>query len=576
MSEDVERKNQSKMTSEKKASIPVVTGVDNRNSNEVDEEGIETLAGESVEVSSDNPSFSIFPAFERSNSFIRRRVNKRKGQENLVEKVEETLPEKNKTGPVDLDEVDEEESMIHRYSNQGSYDILSSSKSAFGKFRSYRRDQLIREIDSANRRGSEGHNDVLKTLRNARILVYIIDAKVSVTLTEVVDGIRRIVDHICRDPEYQDHPRNQKCLLYRDYDGRLFNLVLTSEYSYVDAIWRGYFDSFSVVQAAALLMFLTRFLGCAFELETIDKFRQVTLVVILGLVFTEEISFSWTNVALLVRGYPSISAYALTSNVVGTDWLRKLLILIFIISSATTDENFQKVCTLGGIFLTCLVLLANLGSRSWKYLKWRSFRGLPCLGNNDTVADPFLAYLVAIFTGICFPFMGHSLVEAGGVAAIEAVIRIALVVAILFILSDYDAFQRLLVLGSETCNQDYVNFIVGAWWGISLIASLTLLFCRGERSDEKFDPHKRDFTFPNDEEPLLEEETRSPTGYKVPHLPLFPVNPTYAHKGLRSCCSSNKLWIEYTLSLLVAVAGGGFICYLGTTKLDDEFLANAS
>ena len=288
MSNDVKKKSPSKMASEKNASVPVVTGIDNQESNEIVEKGIETVAGDSEETSTNDPSFSIFPAFQRSNSFIRRRVNKRKGQENLVKKKLDGISSQKRTpGPVDVDEIDdEEEAVIHRYSNHGSYDIFSSSKSGFGQFRSYRRDQLMREIDSANKKGFEGHADVLKTLRDARILVYIIDAKVSVTLTEVVDGIRRVVDHICRGPEYRDHPSNQKCLLYRDFDGRLFNLVLSSEYSDLDGTWRGYFDSFSVVQAAALLMFLTRSLGCAFELETIDKFRQVTLSVILGLVFT--------------------------------------------------------------------------------------------------------------------------------------------------------------------------------------------------------------------------------------------------------------------------------------------------
>jgi hypothetical protein len=106
------------------------------------------------------------------------------------------------------------------------------------------------------------------------------------------------------------------------------------------------------------------------------------------------------------------------------------------------------------------------------------------------------------------------------------------------------------------------------------MASRTLLFYREVTKDKEFDPSKRDYTFPNDEEPLLEEEQQSPTGYKVPHLPFFPVNPSYAHKGLGSCRCSFQLGIEYALSLLVAVAVGGFICYLGVTKLDDEFLAN--
>ena len=165
-------------------------------------------------------------------------------------------------------------------------------------------------------------------------------------------------------------------------------------------------------------------------------------------VLTEEISLSWINVALLVRGIPSISAYALTTSF-GTDWLRKILILLFLISSASTDDTFQKVCTLGGIILTCLVLLANLGSLSWKYLHWKPFRGVSLFGIAVSPLDPLLSYGAAILTGICFPFLGHSKIESGGTAAIESVMRIAVVVAALFIISDYDAFQRLLVVGCE-------------------------------------------------------------------------------------------------------------------------------
>lgn len=554
-------------------------GIENRQSTEVEEEGIEAPTSTSAStnrselVSSNDPPFSVFPALKRSESFIRRRVKKREGQEGLIQnKTDIISSSKRDSNPIDLDDLEEEEA-IRRHSNHGTYGILSTSHYDGGKYRSYRRDQLIREIDSANRKGSEGHADVLETLRSARILVYIIDAKVCITLTDIVDGIHRTVAHVCRDPEYRNHPSNQKCLLYRDYDGRLFNLVLTSEYSNMEGTWRGNLESFSVVQAAALLTFLTRSLSCAFEMNTTNDFRQVYLVVILGVVFIEEISLSWINVALLVRGIPSISAYALTTSF-GTDWLRKILILLFLISSASTDDTFQKVCTLGGIILTCLVLLANLGSLSWKYLHWKPFRGVSLFGIAVSPLDPLLSYVAAILTGICFPFLGHSKIESGGTAAIESVMRIAVVVAALFIISDYDAFQRLLVVGSEACNQDYVNFFVGTWWALSLIASLTVLFCKEIRKDKEFDPFRRDYLFPNDEEPLLEEEHKSPIGYKVPHLPLFPVNPSYTHKGLGSCCCSFQLGIEYALSLIVAIAVGGFICYLGVTKLDDEFLAN--
>lgn len=144
-----------------------------------------------------------------------------------------------------------------------------------------------------------------------------------------------------------------------------------------------------------------------------------------------------------------MSAYTLTSRIAGTDWLRKLLVLVLVTSSSSSNVTFQRACTLGGIILTCLILLANLGSLSWKYLHWKPFRGLPLFGNSGTLVDPFLAYMAAIVAGICFPFMGHSKVEAGGTAAIESVMQMAVVVAVLFILSDYDPFQRLLVLGCE-------------------------------------------------------------------------------------------------------------------------------
>ena len=127
---------------------------------------------------------------------------------------------------------------------------------------------------------------------------------------------------------------------------------------------------------------------------------------------------------------------------------------------------------------------------------------------------------------------------------------------------------------AEACNQDYVNFCVGTWWSISLMASLTLLYCKEINKDKKFDPFKRDYTFPNDEEPLLEEEHKSPTGYKVPHLPSFPVNPSYTHKGLGSRCSYFQLGMEYALSLVIVLAVGTFICYLGVTRLDDQFLTD--
>lgn len=126
---------------------------------------------------------------------------------------------------------------------------------------------------------------------------------------------------------------------------------------------------------------------------------------------------------------------------------------------------------------------------------------------------------------------------------------------------------------AEGCNQKYVNLFVGVWWAFSLIASLTILFIKEIKKDKKFDPFKRDNVFPNDEEPLLEEDHASPIGYKVPHLPEFPIDPSYAQKGLGDCCCCfYQIGIEYAFGLIVAVVVGGFICYLGVTNMDEQFM----
>jgi hypothetical protein len=172
----------------------------------------------------------------------------------------------------------------------------------------------------------------------------------------------------------------------------------------------------------------------------VDEFRPAYLALLLGLVFSEEVSLSWTNVAMFVRGFPSISAFAVTSRV-ESDWLRKLLILILAVASVTTGTT-QVVLTLVGVGLTCAVLLANLGSRAWGFLKWKP------IGYWGPV-EPFVAFLIAVMTGLCVPYLGHRQVESGGKAAMESVIRMAFTVAVLFVLSDYDEIQKFLVIGSE-------------------------------------------------------------------------------------------------------------------------------
>jgi hypothetical protein len=271
---------------------------------------------------------------------------------------------------------------------------------------------------------------------------------------------------------------------------------------------------------------------------------------ILGLVFSEEISLSWTNVAMFVRGMPSISALSVTSNV-QSDWLRKGIVLVLALASATMG-NAQVILTLSGISMAAAVLLANLGSRSWRFLQWRPI----------AYAGPFqsaVAFLAAMATGALFPYLSHRQVEAGGKAAMESVIRIAFMVAVIFVISDYDEIQKFLVIGSEACNQDFVNLAVGAWWAISLVASLFLVL--------RIEPQG---IWPDDEEPLLEEDHASPVGFKVPNLPDFPIDPILANPGLPVI----DIRAEFCFGVLMALAVGGGICFLGFTTEDEEIASN--
>jgi hypothetical protein len=63
---------------------------------------------------------------------------------------------------------------------------------------------------------------------------------------------------------------------------------------------------------------------------------------------------------------------------------------------------------------------------------------------------PHFAFLLSVFSGFCFPHMGGCpCIENGGKVAVEAVLINAFAVSLLFLLSDYDGIQKLLLGGTE-------------------------------------------------------------------------------------------------------------------------------
>lgn len=144
---------------------------------------------------------------------------------------------------------------------------------------------------------------------------------------------------------------------------------------------------------------------------------------------------------MLIRATPSVSAHSLTSPL-GSDGPKKLVLIALAFAGAATG-SLQVVLTIGGITGALILLLANLGARAWHFMRWTP---LHYTGRGSF----FLAYVLAVMTGLVLPYMGHRSIAVGGKGAMEYVIVTALIVAVVFVLSDYDDLQKFLVYGSES------------------------------------------------------------------------------------------------------------------------------
>ena len=89
--------------------------------------------------------------------------------------------------------------------------------------------------------------------------MYLVDHD-SIDIGVLVKVIEHFQSHYDRSkPEYE----NQRCLLYRDEKGRLYNLTLKNESSGLAGTWKSLLQSFSGLQAMIALTILTRVIACA-------------------------------------------------------------------------------------------------------------------------------------------------------------------------------------------------------------------------------------------------------------------------------------------------------------------------
>lgn len=259
---------------------------------------------------------------------------------------------------------------------------------------------------------------------------------------------------------------------------------------------------------------------------------------------------------MLVRSLPSISAHTLTSFL-DADLLRKAAIFLLATAGSAKDADTRGWITIAGVALTCVLALANLGSRAWHFMGWRPLQ-------YSGPGKSYLAFFMAVLVGILFPYMGHRKVHVGGKVAMEHVVTTAVLVGAIFAISDIDEVQRYLISSSENCDQDFVNIVVGGWFTFTFISSVAYTLSLPYKPPET--P-----TEPDEEEPLLEKNHASPVGFNVPSLPNFEVDPTLASEGWFEVCA---LQMQAIVGVLLALVIGGGIIYLGFLEEDDEVFGN--
>ncbi|EED87711.1 predicted protein [Thalassiosira pseudonana CCMP1335] len=358
----------------------------------------------------------------------------------------------------------------------------------------YKRQLLQDVIDSYNGDGRA----IIDKLKDFGITVYLVEQG-SVNR----DVLLNVIEHastVHNDRSKQDY-ENQRCFLYRDDKGRLYNLTLQNESDERASLRPGY------------------------------------LSLLLGLVLQEEIGLVWLNVSMFLRGLPSVSAYTFVS-MFESDWPRKLAVLSLAGAAVQTPgSDLQTYGTIAAVLYAMSLLAANLGARAWYFMKCR-----PILQKESFFA-PILAYFVAMVTGIFFPYLGFGQIQAGGKAAVSLVIFNSIIVASMFVVSDLDVVQKIIVVGSETCNQDTTNVALGAWFTLTVITCLVAAY-----KIEPLTPH------PEDDDSILVEDHTSIVGLKVANFPDYPIPPNLIGKaGSLNCETKTYVGVGVLVSIMVGV-----------------------
>ena len=122
--------------------------------------------------------------------------------------------------------------------------------------------------------GDDRRAAIINCLRDMGVKVFIIEARSIETTGDILHHVHRVVDYVSRENQqfgagYIDEEGNpvdplgfQRCLLYQDRSGRLFNLMLSSHAVGPAGKFESLLTSFSGLEAMALVTVLCRTFAC--------------------------------------------------------------------------------------------------------------------------------------------------------------------------------------------------------------------------------------------------------------------------------------------------------------------------
>lgn len=127
------------------------------------------------------------------------------------------------------------------------------------------KEEVFRQQIEETTPGSGRRTAIIGALQDMGVKVFIIDSVSTPTTADIIHHVRRVVGYIAR--ENRVLPKTgplgyQRCLLYQDHQGRLFNLLLSAHAVGPASTWQEYLDTFSGRQAMIAITVLARSLAC--------------------------------------------------------------------------------------------------------------------------------------------------------------------------------------------------------------------------------------------------------------------------------------------------------------------------